>query len=226
MPYRKLPTAHYESLSSREPLYRNFSVQFSSSNPWGFPDILPWEGELPERLIPYNDVTRYDRQELTAVHFFLTDNRFERCWSDPATVLYRLQDVGMALGPDFSMFTDWPVAVQMYNKYRSHWCCAFWQKEGLPVIPTVMWSTEDSFEWCFEGLPRESPLALSAHGCLKDPAARRLFVQGFRCMMEKLSPTVVLSYGTLPREIRGLVDTVKYPLKFLVHRRDENGKQR
>ncbi len=221
MPYRKMPTAEYESLRPRiGNLYRNFAVQFPSTNDIGFPDVLPYDGLLPERLLPYNDVTRYAPGVPTAVHFFLSDNRFERAWSDPAVVLTRLLEVGMALGPDYSTFVDWPMAVQVFNVYRNRWCCALWQREGVPVIPTVSWSDSRSFDWVFDGLPHHSPVALSGFGCRRDPETRRRFCEGYREMVRQLEPNIVLCYGGMPKEVMELACVRTYPPKWLVPRRE------
>ena len=52
--------------------------------------------------------------------------------------------------PDFSMYTDFPLALQINSHYRKHWLGAYWQSKGITVIPTIFWSDERSFEWCFD----------------------------------------------------------------------------
>ena len=48
--------------------------------------------------------------------------------------------------PDFSLYRDWPVMLQQWNVYHSRWVGRFWQEHGLRIIPTVNWSTPDSYE--------------------------------------------------------------------------------
>ena len=50
---------------------------FSSSNPYGIPDLKPDEFPIKE-LIPY----RVDKNRNGTAHFFLDDYRFERCWKN------------------------------------------------------------------------------------------------------------------------------------------------
>jgi hypothetical protein len=218
MPYRKLPTAEYQTLAARD-LYGNFSVRFPGEGRYDFPLVRPYCGPIPDRLIPYNDVTRYARDEtqLTAVHCFLTDNRFSRMYTEPAVALTRLLDVGMSLGPDFSTFTNWPRAIQIYNIFRNRWCCALWQAEGLPTIPTVSWMGTGSYGWVFDGLPRQSVVAVSSTGCLRDKAAFALFCRGYLHMVRRLDPDKVLCYGRIPESCRKLAPWREYPLKHTVH---------
>ena len=115
------------------------------------------------------------------------------------------------LAPDFSLYRDWPPALQLWNTYRSRWCAAFWHSEGFTVIPTVSWSTAESYAFCFDGLPERSLLAVSTVGTHKDPAARALFLAGFEALVERLSPSCVLCYGQPHPEMAALVPLRVYP---------------
>lgn len=215
MVYRRQPRQIFETLRYRDDRYRNFSVLFPSSNPLGFPDLEPFSGEIPKQIFPYNSFVRTDVAEGSAVHFFLHDNKFEVCWNNPGVALTRLVQVGTAFSPDFSVFTDWPLAVQQYNIYRSRWCAALWQREGVQVVPTVQWAGPDSFDWCFQGLPRKSVLAVSTVGCAKNKTAMAGFMPGYREMSFRLRPTRVLVYGTvLPEMCRLPQELTYYPIRW------------
>lgn len=41
--------------------------------------------------------------------------------------------------------------MKIYNHYRKHWLGAYWQDNGITVIPTISWSDKESFGWCFDG---------------------------------------------------------------------------
>lgn len=131
-----------------------------------------------------------------AVHFFLDDYRFETVWSRPGKALEALRCYKTLLTPDFSLYRDWPLMLQMWNVYRSRWCGCFWQERGFTVIPTVSWSTTRSFAFCFLGIPRRSIVAVSTVGVnVADLLTYRLFMDGFEEMVARLEPLVVLSYG-------------------------------
>lgn len=70
-------------------------------------------------------------------HFFLDDYRFESVWTKPDTALNRLHGFYGALTPDFSLYADWPLAVQQWNHYRRQWLGRYWQEHGLRVISII-----------------------------------------------------------------------------------------
>ena len=55
-----------------------------------------------------------------------------------------LREFRYVLSPDFSTYTEFPKAIQIYNHYRKHWVGAYLQEAGVNVIPTISLSTEDS----------------------------------------------------------------------------------
>ena len=190
------------------------SQRFPSDNRWGIPKIQHTSTEcIPEWLVPYRQPVRTSRSlDAGAVHFFLDDYRFESVWNRPNKALLGLQKYKMLLTPDFSLYRDWPLMLQMWNTYRSRWCGCFWQSKGFHVIPTVSWGSAESYAFCFTGLPNRSILAVSSLGVkFADPVEQYLFVTGFQTMVQHLQPIVVLSYGRLPDACRSLVDVVIYP---------------
>jgi hypothetical protein len=105
--------------------------------------------------------------------------------------------------------------LQMWNVYRNRWCGRFWQAQGFRVIPTVSWSTTESYAFCFLGLPRRGLVAVSAVGVrLEEPLEYQLFLEGFRAMVRRLEPIVVLAYDRLPAACHELVEVVTYPTRW------------
>lgn len=132
------------------------------------------------------------------VTFFTEDYRFEPLWVSPERYLTYLQPDHWTLTPDFSLYTDHPPAVHLWNTFRSRWLGAYWQREGRKVIPTVSWAGEGSYSYCFLGLPRASTLAVSTVGVLRLEDTRRLWISGFNAMVERLLPSSVVCCGALP----------------------------
>lgn len=174
----------------------NTRALFPSSNAWGIPD-LPAATVEPARLLPYNA-----RHAITAarpgdpVHFFLDDYRFETVWSKPERGLSRCCAVGAALTPDFSLWVDMPLVMQLWQVYRSRWCGAWLLTHGVSVIPTVSWSTPDSYPFAFAGITPGSVVAVSTVGVVRDRDARALFTDGYAAMLGAIRPALVLVYGT------------------------------
>ena len=129
------------------------------------------------------------------VHFFLDDYQFNSVWLKPRKYLDMLGKFGAVMSPDFSTYSDMPIALQMYNHYRKHWLAQFWQFYGITVIPTISWSTPESYEWCFDGEPQGSVVAVSSIGTQDNKVSAELFRRGYREMTERLKPSVILCYG-------------------------------
>ena len=141
-------------------------------------------------------------QDQHGIHFFIDDYQFTRLWQSPDTYLPMLARFQAIMTPDFSTYTDFPAAIQIYNHYRKHWLGAYWQYNGLLVVPTISWSDENSLNWCFDGEPVGGTIAVSAVGTQMDNDSRRLFSMGYSAMMDALKPETVIFYGTVPDECK------------------------
>lgn len=185
-----------------ERLYENLRLFFpdvSVCKGWGqIPEIKPIEQITVDRWMPFSAANSRELNESVGVHMFLHDFQFERLWNKPTQYIQMLQAAGGVCSPDFSMYTDTPTALNIYNHYRKHWLGAYWQLNGITVIPTICWADRESFGWCFDGEPSESIVAVSSIGVMRDPESRRLFISGYREMMERLSPKMILFMGRVP----------------------------
>jgi len=178
----------------------NCRALWPADNQWGIP-TLPAARLEPARLVAYTDrhaITTAGPD--TAVHFFLDDYRFETVWNKPERGLSRCRTVGAALTPDFSLWGDMPLAMQLWQVYRSRWCGAWLLHHGVQIIPTISWSTPDSYAFAFAGIPTGSVVAISTVGVVRDRHARTGFAAGFAAMLERLRPVTVLVYGKPPTE--------------------------
>lgn len=103
------------------------------------------------------------------------------------------------LTPDFSLYRDHPLAIQIWNTYRNRWLGARWQQLGMTVIPTVGWSNEQSHAFAFAGIAIGSVVAISTVGtnaeARRDTTTARLFEAGYRALVDAVRPRSVLVYG-------------------------------
>lgn len=185
---------------------------FQADNKFGVPTIKD-NNFVPDWLVPYNTRIRTDKDISNgAIHTFLDDYRFETLWTRPVDTLSAIKVVGSALSPDFSTYTQYPYALQMWNIYRSRWVGAYWQSHGIRVIPTVSWSDEASYEFCFCGIPKGSTVAIGTVGVVRDSDAVALFKKGYLKMTEVIEPRLVLCYGSkLPFNIEEYNRVKWYP---------------
>lgn len=187
----------------------NTHTLYSSSNEWGIPD-LPKVTDVPTRLIAYNDRHRVENPAPgDGVHFFLDDYRFETMWTKPQRGLSRVMRVGVSLTPDFSLWREMPLAMQLWQVYRSRWCGAWMASNGVTVIPTLSWSTPDSYEFAFAGVEFGGTVAVSSVGIRGDEATRG-YLDGMEEMLERTRPKTVVVYGRSLGEDRMLQASFRY----------------
>ena len=150
----------------------------------------------PERFIGFNEVKTFRRNRQSAgVHFFLDDYQFERVWTNPQRYISLLSEFAAVCSPDFSLYADMPVAMQIWNTYRSRAVGQIWNRSGIKIIPTVSWSTPDSYAFCFEGLPTGSVVAISSQGVIRYRDSFQWWIQGAEEMVQRLAPRKILLYG-------------------------------
>ena len=95
------------------------------SEPHQFPELKPTYF-LPTEAIPFDKATQA-RNHQQWVHFYIDDYRFERIWKDPDRYLPILQRFDGVITPDFSLYSDMPRAMQIWNTYRNR-AIAYWPK--------------------------------------------------------------------------------------------------
>lgn len=180
-------------------------------------ETLPWISFNRTLTFPEVSRSRY------GVNFFVDDYVFERVWRDPTRYAQFLREFAAVMTPDFSMFTDWPKAVQIYNHWRKHQLGAYWQVMGLNVIPTICWSDEESFEWCFDGEPVGGTVAVSSVGTQKSRVSRMHFLNGYREMIRRLRPDKIVFFGAVPEGCEGNIEVNSAYYAALPHARKKTG---
>lgn len=180
---------------------------FDGVGKYGIPPILPVDIVEPIEMIGFNFAQRYKAPERVGVHFFLKDYQFTRLWTSPDIYTPMLSRFRFVCTPDFSMYTDYPMALQINSHYRKHWLGAYWQAHGMTVIPTICWADERSFDWCFDGEPVGGTVAVSSVGTQINRRSKRLFTLGFEHMLLRLRPRVVLFHGDMPCEVAEMLNS-------------------
>lgn len=165
----------------------------------GVPE-LKWQDSNPKRLVGFNYALsmKRERKKGSYCHFFLDDYQFERTWRHPEQYLKTLSEFDGVLTPDFSLYADMPMPMQRWNIYRARALGYYWQRNGMTVIPTLGWSTPDSYDFCFDGIPMRSTVAVSTVGVINSKDSMNLWRYGMDEALYRLDPSRVLVYGKMP----------------------------
>lgn len=203
--------------------YENLNrVIFDGTGNYNIPRLRPID-VVANSFIGFNYAKSCKAPESKGVHFFIDDYQSVRLWTNPDAYIDLLRRFKCVCTPDFSTYTDFPKAIQIYNHYRKHWLGAFWQMYGINVIPTISWSDKASFDWCFDGEPVGGVVAVSSVGTQMNADARALFMAGYNEMLNRLNPSAILFYGVVPDGCRGNIiplATFQEGLKKRVEARD------
>ena len=165
---------------------------------------------LPKRIITWDEAKAiYKRHRINKetdffedafVCFYMDDYKFDGprgIWHDYAFALKVLRHFAGAITPDFSTNQDFPEAIKIYATYRMR-AYGYWLgHEGIEVINNVRWGTEETFDYCFEGIPTNSIVAIgTVGGGPRKLVDRERFETGLFKMVTVLQPHTILVYGS------------------------------
>ena len=139
-------------------------------------------------------------------HCFVGDEQFERYWHNFYKYVPYIRSAKGLISTDFSMYRDIPEETQIRNCYRNRVMTYAMQKINPNVIPTAGFGGENTWGWCFDGLPKHSTYAITTNGGLSDPEACRLFIGGVDALVLTLEPYALIVCGNYPQWLN-----TKYP---------------
>lgn len=147
------------------------------------------------------------------VNFYIDDTKFTRFWNNPDKYMEHLKCFHSVTMPDFSISTGekgMPMPLNIYNKYRNHALAWYLNMNDIKVIPSVSIADKDSYDWCFDGLPKHSLLSVCTNGRVRAKASRIEFCEGFKVMCDRLEPIGVIIVGYMPDELKTDVRITNY----------------
>lgn len=153
------------------------------------------------------------------VHFFIDDYRFESVYNHPEKYLEKLSQYSFLISPDYSLYAEMPRAIQIFNVFKNRWVATYWQDKGLKVIPCVSWSDTLSFQYCFEGIEKNSIIAIGMIGCKNNN--RLSFLHGYNALLKRINPEAIIVFGRPFPEMNGNIIQIDYEKSKEV---DRNGR--
>ena len=205
-------------------------MQFPCVGFYGIPEMSPTQ-TVGNKMVRFMDWKEVDNPQEYIAHFYYDDYKFISAWREPDKYIERLREFKAVISPDFSLYTDFPRALQILSCYRRQWCGAYWQLLGIDVIPDVVWGDKESFAYCFDGIPKGGTVAVSSVGVKRDNEWNNkngdMFKAGYDEMLKRLEPTTILFYGDMIDGLEGNIIQIPsyYAQKreMLNERRRKNG---
>lgn len=181
----------------RERTYNAYNLdEYDGSRAAGkyqLPVLLAQNAE-PCKLMSFNYVLS-SKEKDCGVHFYIDDYQFERVWNSPKQYIDKLKEFECVLTPDFSLYLDMPMAMKIWNVYRSRLIGQMMQDAGITVIPTLTWAEPATFDFCFDGIEQGGTVSVSTIGVKMDDENKTVWYNGMTEALRRIKPQRVLVYG-------------------------------
>ena len=157
---------------------------------------------IPKKVVTFSKAMSKSCNDFDCwVVFYEHDNKFERLWNNPKQYLPKLKKFKGIISPDFSLYRNMPLVMQMWNTYRGRSIAVWLQNNGVEVIPNVRFGDERTFSFCFDGVEENKTVAIGTHGCTKRKEDKIFFKVGLAQLVQRLSPKTIIVYGSAPDSI-------------------------
>ena len=181
--------------SSCKDVFNAFMVSEAEyAGKYEFPALLP-TSKVPNKLITFSKALHRDDYNQW-IHFYEDDASFERIWRNPRRYLPILKKFNGVILPDFSLYRDMPLAMQIWNIYRSRAIGHWLQREGVKIIANIRYGDERTYWVCCDGVPKNCVISIGTHGTMKNRIDRQYMLQGLDVVVKRLHPTDIIIYGT------------------------------
>lgn len=156
--------------------------------------IIKNDNYIPRDIIGFN-YAKTNKEKNVGIHFYLDDYQFERLWNKPEDYIDILKQYNCIFSPDFSLYMDMPMAMKIWNIYRSRLLGQYYQEQGIKVIPTLSWAEKETFQFCFDGIPEGSIVSISTIGVKRNKEALKIWKDGVDELIKRIKPSTILIYG-------------------------------
>lgn len=225
--FDRMITLTDEKVLDVEPTYEGIleyktDVYFPTPSKFGIPELrldMCYDGPIPTQVwVPEQteddpcEILRWgstalDERVTDRIMCFYTDDfRFEGVWDESIETLRKVMPLKprAMMSPDFSLWADEPVAVQLYNFYRARWVARYWQEAGLKLIPSFASSLKpDVYDFIFEGYPKGIPVMSTQliSGGMKRREYVDAVLRDIGELIKRVEPKNLILYSTAPREV-------------------------
>ncbi|MBR1808024.1 MAG: DUF4417 domain-containing protein [Paludibacteraceae bacterium] len=164
------------------------------TNKFQQPILQAYTGTPPDiiRAVPR---TKENERNTTCGHFYIEDAKIERYWNNLPKYERQLSQFKALIAPNLSCTEQMPLEAKRWNVFRNKLMAAWLQSRGISVIPDVMWWKNADMDWCLDGIPRHSVIAINSTGLRRNENSKQIWLEGYKQAVEILKPTMILRYG-------------------------------
>ena len=185
-------------LKTNEPKYDIFKFHYWHGakliGKYRLPQLEPIQF-IPKNVISFNERKKIKKPENHWLDFFIDDYHYENFWKHPEKYFVSIRKFAGIITPDYSMFPDILPGQNILNCTRNRVIAYYLQKNGFNIIPVASWCSSEDFDWCFDGLPNNSSIAISSNGCLSNPYGQRILLEGINELQRQKSPFKIIVCG-------------------------------
>ena len=195
--------------------------------------VIHGTSKIPKSIILFSKCKKEKDSQNKAVHFYEFDEKFESCLSSKkklSKMIKIFKNYQSVILPDFSVYRDFPLAMQIFQVYKSRAVGNFLMQNGIKVIPNVRWGDERTYDFAFDGIDKHGVVSIGVLGGYRDNETKLYFEKGFLKMLDVLEPETVLCYGKLSEDMlleakRRGVNVVMYQTEVSKRNSKDNTKQ-
>ena len=190
-------------------IWNAYMADGASYSPHDIPFCPTTATELPHALITWEEAKAIYKKNISVksdfrydafVCFYIDDYKFDGprgIWHDSDHTLKVLCHFSGVITPDFSTYQDFPEPLKLYATYRMRLMGYWLGKNGLAVINNVRWGTDETYWYCFNGIPKNSVVCIgTVGGSPRKYIDRNRFENGLNEMVSVLQPHAIIVYGS------------------------------
>lgn len=175
-------------------LNKNICQYLGTTGQYEMPVVRAINCSIPKDIVALYHIDRCKNEDCIP-HFYTEDRKFESTWTFPRKSLYKIARYPLVISPDFSVYEELAFPQKLWNIFRNKALAAWWQYNGLNVIPNVSWIYGKDYAISFDGWPKHSVIAVNSTGINDDEKCKTMWLEGYEVMLETLKPIHILRYG-------------------------------
>ena len=212
----------WNAFMAEDAIFGIHDIPFCSTTANSIPkDMITWE-EARRIYKRHRDNKEYEFFVDAYINWYTDDYKFDNSqgiWQKPKKALEIIRHFAGIITPDFSTYQDFPEPIKLFATYKMR-LFGYWSgREGISVINNVRWGTDETFSYCFEGIPVNSIVCIgTVGGGPRKLENRERFEKGLYKMVEVIHPHTILVYGSANGECfdnlrKQGIKIVSYPSK-------------